>query len=155
MKPLADKVWYGLKGLMINKASTLTHDEILTQYSNLWQVEENFKITKHDLKIRPVYPWKPSRVRAHIAISFVALFLVKHLEHRVRLQYKKLSSQYIRNLLINTQTSILYSKPKRIKYALPSKMKAETLKIYRLMGIKRSTTPYIIEKFQQSVKTSK
>ena len=143
----ADEVWDGLKGLIVNKTSTLTNDEILTQYNNLWQVEESFRITKHDLKIRPVYHWKPSRVKAHLAISFAALFLVRHLEHRVRLQYKKLSPQYIRNLLLNTQTSILYSKSKKIKYALPSKMKAETQKIYRLMDIKRDRTPYIIEKF--------
>ena len=65
----------------------------------------------------------------------------------MRVQYKKLSPQYIRNLLLNTQTSILYSKSKKIKYALPSKMKMETGKIYRLMNIKRDRTPYIIEKF--------
>ena len=142
-----DKAWDGLKGLIVNENSTLTNEEILSQYNNLWQVEESFRITKHDLKIRPVYHWKPSRVRAHIAISFAALFLVRQLEHRVRLQYKKLSPKYIRNLLLNTQTSILYSKAKKIKYALPSKMKAETLKIYRLMDIKVDRTPYIIEKF--------
>lgn len=143
----ADESWDGLKGLVVNKSSTLSNDEILTQYSNLWQVEESFRITKHDLKIRPVYHWKPSRVRAHLAISFAALFLVRHLEHRVRVQYKKLSPEIIRKLLLNTQTSILYSKVKKIKYALPSQMKAETIKIYRLMDVKRDRTPYIIEKF--------
>jgi transposase len=143
----ADEVWDGLKGLVVNASSTLSNDEILTQYSNLWQVEESFRITKHDLKIRPVYHWKPSRVRAHLAISFAALFLVRHLEHRVRVQYKKLSPEIIRKLLLNTQTSILYSKVKKIKYAIPSQMKAETIKIYRLMDAKRDRTPYIIEKF--------
>ena len=143
----ADEAWDGLKGLVVNASSTLSNDEILTQYSNLWQVEESFRITKHDLKIRPVYHWKPSRVKAHLAISFAALFLVRHLEHRVRVQYKKLSPETIRKLLLNTQTSILYSKVKKIKYAIPSQMKAETMKIYRLMDVKRDRTPYIIEKF--------
>jgi transposase len=143
----ADEAWDGLKGLIVNESSTLSNEEILKQYSNLWQVEESFRITKHDLKIRPVYHWKPSRVRAHLAISFAALFLVRHLEHRVRVQYKKLSPETIRKLLLNTQTSILYSKAKKIKYAIPSQMKAETMKIYRLMNVKRGRTPYIIEKF--------
>jgi transposase len=143
----AEEEWDGLKGLIVNENSTLSNEEILTQYANLWQVEESFRITKHDLKIRPVYHWKPSRVRAHLAISFAALFLVRHLEHRVRVQYKKLSPQYIRKLLLNTQTSILYSKAKKIKYAIPSQMKAETIKIYRLMDVKRDRTPYIVEKF--------
>jgi transposase len=109
-----------LKGLIVNKDSQLNAQEVLEQYNNLWQVEESFRVTKHDLKIRPIYHWKPSRVRAHIAISFAALFLVRHLEHRVRLQYKKLSPQRIRQLLLGTQTSVLYSQTKNIRYALPS-----------------------------------
>ena len=47
-----DSLWDGLKGLIVKKNSTLSNDEILTQYNNLWQVK-SFRITKHDLKIRP------------------------------------------------------------------------------------------------------
>ena len=128
-----DSLWDGLKGLIVNKNSTLSNDEILTQYNNLWQVEESFRITKHDLKIRPVYHWKPSRVKAHIAISFASLLIVRHLEYRIKLQYKKLSPKVIRELLLNIQTSIVYDKTKKIKYAIPSKIKLETKKIYKLM----------------------
>jgi transposase len=145
-KILEDAVWDGLKGLIVNGSSILTNDEILTQYNNLWQVEESFRITKHDLKIRPVYHWKPSRVKAHIAISFTTLLITRHLEHRVRLQYKKLSPRVIRDLLLNIQTSIVYDKTKKIKYAIPSKIKLDTKKIYKLMDISYSTTPYIVGK---------
>lgn len=142
-----DAIWDGLKGLVVNADSTLSDEEILAQYSNLWQVEESFRITKHDLKIRPIYHWKPSRVRAHLAISFTAYMLTRYLEHRVRVQFKKLSPKKIRNLLLGVQTSISISQEKRIRYALPSSMKVETRRIYSLMGVKANTTPYIIEKF--------
>lgn len=142
-----DAVWDGLKGLIVNATSTLSNDEILTQYNNLWQVEESFRITKHDLKIRPVYHWKPSRVKAHIAISFSAFMLTRYLEHRIRKQYKKLSPARIKNLLLEVQTSFLVSKEKRIKYALPSNMKIDAQRIYNLMGVSRKQIPYIIEKF--------
>ena len=141
-----DEAWDGLKGLIVNQGSKLTNDEILTQYNNLWQVEESFRITKHDLKIRPVYHWKPSRVKAHIAISFASLLLVKHLEYRVKLQYKKLSPKAIRDLLLNIQTSIVYDKTKKIKYVIPSKIKEDTKKIYKLMEVPHTTTPYILGK---------
>ena len=124
-----DSLWDGLKGLIVNKNSTLSNDEILTQYNNLWQVEESFRITKHDLKIRPVYHWKPSRVKAHIAISFASLLIVRHLEYRIKLQYKKLSPKVIRELLLNIQTSIVYDKTKKIKYAIPSKIPNPDIKI--------------------------
>ena len=46
---------------------------VLEQYRGLWQVEETFRVTKHDLNIRPIFHWTPARVRAHIAICFMAL----------------------------------------------------------------------------------
>ena len=71
-------------------------------------MEESFRITKHDLKIRPIYHWKPNRVKAHLAISFMAYTLVRYLEHRVRLQYVKLSPEKIRKILLSIQVSVLY-----------------------------------------------
>ena len=142
-----DAIWDGLKGLVVNASSTLTNNEILTQYNNLWQVEESFRITKHDLKIRPVYHWKPVRVKAHLAISFAAYMLTRHLEHRVRVQYKKLSPNIIKNLLLDVQVSTLICRQKKIKYALPSQIKKDAQKIYRLMGVERKRAPYIIGKF--------
>ena len=146
-KIVQDALWDGLKGLIVNKDSKLTNDEILTQYSNLWQVEESFRITKSDLKIRPVYHWKPSRVKAHLAISFAALFLVRHLEYRVKVQYKKLSPKKIKELLLSVQHSTLVDKTRKIKYAIPSKTNVDINKLYRIMGLKKHTTPYILGKF--------
>ena len=146
-KIVQDALWDGLKGLIVNKDSKLTNDEILTQYSNLWQVEESFRITKSDLKIRPVYHWKPSRVKAHLAISFAALFLVRHLEYRVKVQYKKLSPKKIKELLLSVQHSTLVDKTRKIKYAIPSKTNVDLNKLYRIMGLKKHTTPYILGKF--------
>lgn len=143
----ADAVWDGLKGLVVNADSQMSEEEVLAQYNNLWQVEESFRITKHDLKIRPIYHFKPSRVRAHLAISFAAYMLMRYLEYRVRVQYKKLSPKRIKNLLLEVQTSILVSQEKKIKYALPSNIKVETKRIYKLMGVETKTVPYILEKF--------
>jgi transposase len=141
-----DEKWDGLKGLVVNANSTLSDDEILTQYNNLWQVEESFRITKHDLKIRPIYHWTPKRVKAHLAISFAAYMLTRYLEYRVRLQYKKLSPKVIRNLLLNVQKSVVYDKVKKIKYVIPSKIKPDAKKIYNLMEVSHSLTPYILGK---------
>jgi len=49
-----DSIWDGLKGIVTNNIE-LSNEELIHQYSNLWQVEESFRITKHDLKIRPIY----------------------------------------------------------------------------------------------------
>ena len=129
-----DEAWDGLKGIITNNTS-LSNEELLHQYSNLWQVEESFRITKHDLKIRPIYHWKPSRVKAHLAISFMAYTLVRYLEYRVRLQYVKLSPERIRKLLLSVQTSIYKDTKNKTKYSMPSLMSEEVKKIYKLMEV--------------------
>jgi len=141
----ADSRWDGLHGVVTN-AKNLSEQEVLNQYNNLWQVEEAFRVTKHDLKVRPIYHFKPQRVKAHLAISFTAYALVRHLEYRVKLQYRKLSPEKIRQRLISVQTSILLDTKKRIRYALPSRMSQEARKIYQALAIERGLTPYIIKK---------
>lgn len=54
---------------------------ILKQYKGLWQIEQTFRITKHNLAIRPVYHWKDRRIKAHFAICFIALALVRTAEY--------------------------------------------------------------------------
>jgi len=144
-KVLNDSRWDGLGGIITN-AKGISDREILEQYNNLWNVENAFRITKHDLKVRPVFHWKPTRVMAHVAISFTAYTLVKHLEYRVKLQYKKLSCEKIRQILIKAQTSILFDKVKKIRYGLPSRISQEAGKIYKLMRREWRLTPYIIKK---------
>ena len=136
-----DEAWDGLKGIITNNLN-LSNEELINQYSNLWQVEESFRITKHDLKIRPIYHWKPSRIKAHLAISFMAYTLVRHLEHRVRLQYIKLSPEKIRKILLSIQVSVLYDTKTKKRFALPSKISQDAKKIYRLMNVPISSTPY-------------
>jgi transposase len=129
-----DALWDGLKGIVTNN-TTLSDGELIDQYSNLWQVEESFRITKHDLKIRPIYHWKPSRVKAHLAISFMAYTLVRYLEHRVRLQYIKLSPEKIRQILLSVQTSIYHDTKTNSKYSMPSLISDNAKKIYKLMEV--------------------
>ena len=140
----ADSAWDGLHGVVTN--SELCDSEVLAKYKELYHVEAAFRVTKHDLAVRPVYHWKAERIKAHIAICFTSYALVKQMEYRVRLQYKKISIEDIKDLLMHVQTSVLFDKKKRIRYYLPSIMKKDAKKIYNLLGIKRNLTPYIIEK---------
>ena len=143
-KIATDSAWDGLHGVVTN--SDLGPQDILKKYSDLWNVEAAFRVTKHDLAVRPVFHWKPDRVRAHIAICFMAYSLVKNLEYRVALQYKKLSIENIRQTLTRVQTSVHFDKRKKIRYGLPSMLKPDAKKIYKLMGLSAQRTPYIIEK---------
>ena len=143
---LKDNRWDGLHGVITN--AHLSSKEILEKYNDLWNVEASFRVSKHDLAVRPVFHWKPRRIKAHMAICFAAYSLVKQMQYRVKLQYKNLSIEKIRQTLIRVQTSILFDQEKRIRYGLPSRMSKEAKKIYKIFNIKRSMTPYIIEKLK-------
>lgn len=70
--------WDGLKGYITN--ARLSHQEILSSYRNLWRVEQAFRISKTDLRIRPIFHYKRRRIEAHICITFVAYTIYKELE---------------------------------------------------------------------------
>lgn len=96
----ADMAWDGLKGYITN--TTLSVDEIISNYSNLWHIEKAFRMSKSDLEIRPIYHFKKRRIEAHISISFVAYTIYKELErllykHRAPFSVKK-ARDIIRNM---------------------------------------------------------
>jgi len=77
-----DMVWDGLKGYMTN--TTLKSDEVIGVYNHLWQVEKAFRMSKSDLRFRPIYHFKENRIRAHILICFVAYAVYKELERKLK-----------------------------------------------------------------------
>lgn len=77
-----DKKWDGLKGYRTN--TTLSKEEVIKQYHQLWQIEKTFRISKHDLQIRPVYHQLKRRIEAHICIAFAACKIYKELERQLK-----------------------------------------------------------------------
>lgn len=127
--------WDGLVGIYSN-IHTLKENELLKQYRGLWQVEESFRITKHNLRIRPIYHWTPGRVKAHIAIAFMAFACVRYLEYRVQQYSHKLSPEHIRNILWQVQASIVQDKDAEQHYLLPGKLSAQAKELYKIAGAK-------------------
>lgn len=82
-----DKVWDGLKGYVTN--TKLTDKQVIENYKNLWHIEKAFRMSKTDLRIRPIYHRLKHRIEAHICISFTAYCIYKELE---RVLYKEKSS---------------------------------------------------------------
>jgi transposase len=83
-----DAKWDGLKGYTTN--TQISKEEVIAQYSQLWQIEKTFRISKSDLQIRPIYHRLRRRIEAHICISFAACKVYKELER----QLKEKKSQY-------------------------------------------------------------
>ncbi len=64
----------------------LTKDAIIDHYNHLWQIEKAFRISKTDLRIRPIYHRLKHRIEAHICIAFCAYKIYKELDRQLKLK---------------------------------------------------------------------
>lgn len=103
-----DQVWDGLKGYVTN--TRLSDNEVIENYKNLWHIEQAFRMSKTDLRIRPIYHRLRNRIEAHICISFTAYCIYKELE-RVLYQAKS-------NLSLKKAAEITHNMY-QITYTLP------------------------------------
>ena len=71
----------GIKGYVTNIAETeLASAEVVAYYRDLWHVEQAFRMSKSDLRARPIFHRKQDAIRAHVLICFMALMMGKYLE---------------------------------------------------------------------------
>ena len=63
--------------------SELDYDErkIRQVYGGLWKIEQSFRMMKSDLYARPVFVRSNDHIRAHFLICFVALLIIRIIQH--------------------------------------------------------------------------
>jgi len=126
-----DQVWDGLKGYVTN--TKLTDSEIMENYKNLWHIEKAFRMSKTDLRIRPIYHRLRERIEAHICISFTAYCILKELE---RVLYEEKSTLSLKRAaeVTHNMYQITYTLPesKHTKSRLLN-MDDEQAELYRII----------------------
>jgi transposase len=137
-----DAAWDGLHGVITNireeKASI-----ILSRYTRLWKIEESFRINKHTLSMRPIYHFKPDRIKAHIAICFMAFSVLRHMEYHVRLT-QKISLDVLLDELMHIQASYYRHIPTGKVYRMPGKFSQTASKIYKSFRVERNNHAQVI-----------
>lgn len=86
-----DSKWDGLKGYLTN--AKMSKNEIIENYQHLWQIEKAFRISKTDLKIRPIYHRLKKRIEAHICIAFASYKVYKELERQLKIRKAEISAE--------------------------------------------------------------
>ncbi|WP_420492511.1 IS1634 family transposase [Buchananella felis] len=81
----------GLKGYVTNiPAQSMSAAEIVADYHDLWKVEQSFRMSKHDLRARPVFHHTHQSIQAHLTVVTAALAIARHLQTRTGLSIKKI-----------------------------------------------------------------
>ena len=131
--------WDGLHAILIHGADVL---DVIARYHQLWEIESCFRTNKHDLKIRPIYHWTPPRVRAHIAICYMAFCYLQHLRKRLKMLGHPMSPARTPKELNTVQVSILRRKGTRERYAMPSLVTIDAKRILTCVGLTWNETPF-------------
>lgn len=128
----SDKCWDGLKGYVTN--TKLKDKQVIENYKNLWYIEKAFRMSKTDLRIRPIYHRLQHRIEAHICLSFAAYTVYKELE-RVLSQEKSTLSLKKASELTHNMYEITFTLPesKHTKSKL-LKMDDEQSELYQIIN---------------------
>ena len=71
----------GLKGYVTNIPSRLMGaGEVVSSYHELWHVEASFRMSKHDLRARPVFHHTHDAIEAHLTVVMAALAVARYLQ---------------------------------------------------------------------------
>lgn len=126
----SDDRWDGLKGYITN--ATLPEKTIIENYQQLWQIEKAFRISKTDLKIRPIYHRLQDRIEAHICIAFVAYTIYKELERILKKHHAPFSAKRASELTHNMY-ALHYPSPNQPNRQILLKMDHEQQLLYDLV----------------------
>lgn len=129
-----DAKWNGLKGYITN--CNLTEQEVMDNYKELWNIEKAFRISKTDLRIRPIYHRLERRIRSHICLAFCSYKIYKEMERQ--LKEKSIGLSAIQALTwmktIYEAEVLLPQSKKKIKVVLP--LNAQQTRLLNGFGIK-------------------
>jgi hypothetical protein len=78
----------GLKGYTTNLTDA-TAEFVIDAYHRLWHIEKAFRMSKHDLRARPIYHHKRESIEAHLTVVLAAMAVSHWIEQRTGWSIKK------------------------------------------------------------------
>lgn len=84
----------GLKGYVTNiPATVMPAGEVIGSYHDLWHVEQSFRMSKTDLRARPMFVRTREAIEAHLTIVFTALAVARTAQSRTGLAIRNVIRQ--------------------------------------------------------------
>ncbi|MBC7307887.1 MAG: IS1634 family transposase, partial [Dietzia sp.] len=76
----------GLKGYVTNiPVHLMPPGEVIDSYHDLWHVEQSFRMSKTDLRARPMFARTRDAIEAHLTVVFTALAVSREVQNRTGL----------------------------------------------------------------------
>jgi hypothetical protein len=81
------------KYLLRSSDPTLSGEDIALGYKQLLQVERGWRDLKSTLDLRPVYHRREDRIRAHVLLCWLALLLIRIIEHETHDTWRNIRNE--------------------------------------------------------------
>ncbi|TNK93127.1 IS1634 family transposase, partial [Mycoplasmopsis pullorum] len=84
IKKIADQDgFYMIETNILDLSPKKAHDI----YKEQWKIEDNFRVLKSSIEIRPMFVYKKSHIEAHVFLCFLALVVIKYILYKLRKFY--------------------------------------------------------------------
>lgn len=130
-----DAMWDGFHGIAVSRETQLSPTEALARYRDLWHVEETFRVMKSTLGARPIFHWAPHRIKAHVLICFMTLFIERFLELLLRKNNTPIAPDRIRDALSQVHTMYFKELDTETTRKMESSLTKEALAIFTVLGL--------------------
>ena len=85
------KALVGIKGYVTNlPLREASNQKVVAYYHELWHVEQSFRMSKSDLKARPIFHHKKDAIEAHLTVVMAALAIQRRIESTTGLSLKRI-----------------------------------------------------------------
>lgn len=123
------KTLAGIKGYVTNLAvAEATNQQVINYYHQLWQVEKSFRMSKSDLRARPIFHHLKDSIEAHLTVVMAALAIGRTIEQKTDLSVKRFVKT-LRPIHSGTVTINGIDRPTK------PKLSEETLTILSRLGV--------------------
>jgi transposase len=120
----------GFFGIITNvKKESMSAERIISEYKQLWRIEDAFGELKGTFKTRPMFHWTDERIMGHIMVCFLAYLCEAHLTKSLREKDEQLNSKTIEKGWINFRslTAVQGMKELNQVLAIPVKVRKQIL----------------------------
>src|SRR5699024_8851538 len=64
--------------------------EVVASYHQLWHVEQSFRMSKTDLRARPMFHHTRDAIEAHLTVVFTALAVARYMQTQTEVSLKRI-----------------------------------------------------------------
>ena len=125
--------WSGITLLLTDTKSSIK--DLIRSYGMLSKIESRWRDIKSGLHVRPVYHWRPKRVKGHFKLKFIALQVVSLLEKRLMEAGMDLSWEKAVRLLKEVKAVHISFEDGSSGWVRTEVADKRTLKIMRVLGV--------------------